>query len=346
MIFFKAEANANIGGGHLKRALRLADECSKANEEVKFIFSESDKLAIQEVIEKGYSWKYIDKNDQYNPYPYLDFIPKGSLIIFDTDDSAFYSGKIIETLRMNNIKTGCFTITDYFEISTDLLINPNIIAETQCYKAKAFTKKLLGPKYMIFDKKFWNINESTKFNKNEFPYTLLLVFGNADYYNLTTYLINAIDDVYEFLKKVIVVVGPLNRQIKQINKQIEEKTRRLNIELHFDTDNIIDIYRETDLAITSAGMAMWEMALFCIPQLVIASSDREKHYSDYLCELGYIYKLGNYNELHSINEMKIKIYEVFKNNLFKDVRIKDFSEVVNPRGIHSIVNEFIDISKK
>lgn len=341
MIFFKADANATIGGGHLNRALRLASLCIDECIEVEFIFSNSENSAMKKVTEQGYNWHHIDIKNQFSPSFYLDFTPKGSLIVFDTDDPGFYSGELIKSLRLNNIKTACFSITDQHEISTDLFINPNIISKIQHYKTKPYTKKLLGPQYMIFDKQFWPV----KCNKKSvnFPLTLILQFGNADNHKLTNYFLNHIDVIAKFLNRVIVVVGHLNKDVEQIKNTVIKKRGELNIELYVDTKNIKKLYEVADLAITSAGMAMWEMALFCIPQFVVSSSDRERVYTNYLSELNYIINLGDGGELKSSDDIKNKIIPLIEGSIEDNLNTINFCKSINPKGIHAIVKSFKEL---
>jgi len=344
MIFFKAEAHSNIGGGHLNRALRLAELCLDEGEEVEFIFSDSEKSAINKVIDNGYQWHHIDPRDQLTPSFYIKIIPKGSLIIFDTDDPDFYSGEFIEILRLNNIKTACFSITDRYEISTDLLINPNIISKVQHYKTKPYTKKLLGPAYMIFDKQFRFIDDCNH-KKLNFPLTLILLFGNADNNNLTHYFLNNIDGFAKYLKKIIVVVGHLNNDLNQIKNTLRKKKKILNIELFVDTKNITKLYEKADLAITSAGMAMWEMALLCIPQLVVSSNEREIIYTNYLSDLNYIIKLGDAQKLKSDTHISDRIVQLIEGSKVKNLDTCSFCRIINPKGIHAIVRNFKEVQK-
>ena len=138
MIFFKSEANSHVGAGHLQRSITLAREFLSHGIESSFIFAESPPSSINKVVGEGFKNFRIEKELQYNYREYLKIIPPYSLIVFDTDDYFFYSGEIINELREHNIKTACFSISDKHYISTDLLINPNIISRILNYSEKSF----------------------------------------------------------------------------------------------------------------------------------------------------------------------------------------------------------------
>ncbi|MCK4677198.1 MAG: hypothetical protein KAT48_03625 [Bacteroidales bacterium] len=343
-IFFKAEANNQVGEGHLHRCILLADECMKAGFGVGFIFADSSISSIEKAIKLGYKIHIITKQHQLDSETYLEFVPKYSLILFDTDNPIFYTGELISNLRINNIKTACFTISDLNEISTDILINPNIISKTHTYLTPKTTKKLLGPKYLIFNKEYRAIN--TKKKTFNYPLNLLLFFGNADTHHLTRYFIRIIDSLGFYLRKVIIIVGSLNSDTEEINDFIKN-IESVEISLHnnISTNRMIQLYKETDIAITSAGKSMWEMALFYIPQIVIASSTRETTYTDYISQLGYIHKLCNYTELPTSKMMGAKIINILESRKMETLKTKEFYSIINPDGVKEICCNFLEIIK-
>lgn len=336
MLFFKAEANSEVGGGHLQRSLALARECYKNGLNVGFIFSESPDSAYEKVKEYGFEIFEIKREHQFDYKRYLKFIKRDSIIIFDTDDHHFYSGRFIEGFRKNGITTACYSITDSYEITTDVLINPNIISQIQNFKVADYTIKLLGPQYLIFREDFRNINVRGRY-KN-YPSSIILIFGNADINHLSLYFLDVIEDVRTNFSKINIVVGMLNPDLEKIKARIR-KIQHQNIELHVNVSNMINIYKETDLAITAAGMAMWEMALFKIPQMVIASSNREMEYVNYLSELGYISKLGSFKQLLGASKMAAKVDNIIDKEINK-LKLEEFRSVINPNGVVNIVNTF------
>jgi spore coat polysaccharide biosynthesis predicted glycosyltransferase SpsG len=281
---------------------------------------------------------HIRKEKEFDATEYLQYVKQDSLIIFDTDNPKFYSGLLINELRENGIKTACFSISDLHCITTDFLINPNIISETHNYKTAPYTKKLLGPEYFIFREEFRKQGKCQK-KMVQRPYKLLLIFGSADVLRLTKYFLTLLNDLKEFICQVNIVVGRLNpdiNEIKEITGQVE-----IDIKLYIDTKEIEKIYKASDLAITSAGASMWEMALYNIYQLVIASSPRELIYTNYLHKLNYIYKLSDCNSLPSPKEMNSILLNIFKKEAFININTQDFCKKVNPEGIYKLRNQLM-----
>ena len=338
MIFFKAEANQSIGGGHLHRCISIAKECQVQGQKVAFIFAETPNSSIQKVVQQGFSIYNIPSTDQLNPQQYLSIVPKGSLLIFDTDDSAFYAGKLIDSLGENGIKTACYTITDKYSITTDILINTNIASQTHHYKTPSNTVKILGPKYMIFGNSFRNkeiIPKSITDFKN-----LFIFFGNADKEQLTLKILRLINQLQFPFQKINVVVGNLNPMVTVIEEEIS-KMNNSRFKLHVNTPDIQAIYQETDIAITAAGMSMWEMALYQIPQIVIASSQREMVYSNYMNQLKFIHLLGNYNEIENFTPNKID--NILNSDELHSLDLIAFKNSLNPNGITNMVKTFVSV---
>ena len=342
MIFFKAEANEAIGGGHLQRAIAIAKECRRFGINASFIFGNSPSSSLNRVKREGFNLFEIAHDKQLIPETYLEILPENSILIFDTDDFHFYSGHLIDQLRNHGIKTACFTITDAYKISTDLLINPNIISRIQNYDTADHTVKLLGPGYLIFREEF---RDSILIrNTGEQNNRLILNFGNADANHLTVYFLDVLERIGSLFSRINIVAGILNQDLEKISSRVQSPGNK-NIELHINISNISELYRVSNFAITAAGMAMWEMALFKIPQLVIASSKREIEYVNYLSGINYIYSLGSYSTLPAPDDMAKRIEGILQQKALENLRLDAFANEINPRGIMNIIEKIVEILK-
>ena len=339
MFCFKAEANSKIGGGHLHRCLAIAKKCRELNMHAEFIFSESSPDFVKKVSDEGFKYHLIKKYQWNSLKIYKSIIPEHSIIVFDTDDSRYFEKELNEEFNRNGIKTACYTITDQYEIWSDIVINPNIIALTHEYKTKPGAITLLGPEYMIIRDEFMGTipnQKNTGKKKN-----ILITFGNADVSSLTLCVLPQLQGLKEHINKCKVIIGPLNKDSKKI-KDTVASTDNIQIDIHENVSNMIPLYKETDIAITSGGMGMWEMSLFEIKQLVIASSPREVSYVDYMDKLGYIKKFGTYDQLPDKAECQSIIKEVIKDNS-KEFKLKEFRELLNPNGAELLVKRMKEV---
>jgi spore coat polysaccharide biosynthesis predicted glycosyltransferase SpsG len=339
MFYFKAEANSKIGGGHLHRCLTIAKKCREFKLHAEFIFSNSSPGFIKRVSDEGFK-HHIIKESQWNSIKtYKEIIPENTIILFDTDDSRYYGKELNEGLNRNRIKTACYTITDQYKIWNDIVINPNILAHTHEYNTKPQAITLLGPEYMILRDEFKGVTPNPE-NK-EVKKNVLISFGNADVSSLTSYILPQLQGLEELINKCIVIIGPLNKDTKKI-KKIIASLDSIRIDIYENVNNLIPLYKETDIAITSGGMGMWEMSLFEIKQLVIASSPREVSYVNYLDKLGYIKKIGNYNQLPDKAECQSIIRRATKNDSIK-FNLEEFRGILNPNGAELLVKKMKEV---
>ncbi|NPA38137.1 MAG: hypothetical protein GXO47_14940 [Chlorobi bacterium] len=330
-VYIKVEANVKTGGGHLHRSLVLADEFKRFNCNVEFIVS-YESADYTGKMAGDYNVNVI--NDIYNPSEYAGIVKHNSLIIFDTDDNMFYSGQLVDYFREQDVKTACFTISNKYTYTTDFLINTNIIALSHEYITGDYTVKLLGPEYLIFKPQF----AGTDLEKTE-DNNLLVYFGNADRYNLTERVLAYFEHRPGLFDKINVITGSLNKNIKTI-KEICSRNEKIVHYHNLTTDGMIDVYKDSGVTIGSAGMAMWEMALFGIPQIIIASSEREVEYTDYLNRAGYVYKLSDYKHVGAI-DMEKELDEVLKSDILTILKTEEFSSVINVNGVTKIVKSIL-----
>lgn len=338
MVFFKAEANEQVGGGHLHRCLAIARELRKQNIKAEFINSETNNEALNKIRQEGFIYHEIEPKKSLTAEKYFSICPPRSLIVFDTDNSAFYSGKFIEKLRKNNRKTAVFTVTDKHHIATDLLINPNIISKTHNYKTATHTKKITGSHFMIFSENIRNANIQPVKPKPEG--NLFVFFGNSDPNGLTKKFLNALPKIQPSFKNIFLLIGILNKDYEAIINSTP-KYHPNKLQILRDIKNMSKIYQQTDIAIVSGGMTMWEAALWKIPLMVIPSGERELPYVNYLASKNYICKIGE-SQTITANEMAEKINTHIKKELILHTDRQSFADTIDAQGIQNIVKELIN----
>ena len=337
--YFKAEANSKIGGGHLHRCIAIAQEVLIQGHQVAFIFANSNSESIQKV--KNLDWEVheLEQSEELQYQAYTRFVAKGSFLLFDTDNHLFYSGLLIDNLREANIITACYTITDQHPISTDILVNTNVISKTHRYQTSGYTQQIIGSEYLIFNTQFRS-NPNFK-SANDSSTNALVFLGNADFNQITTRVMKALDDGNLAVSKVHLLIGGLNPNANTIQELAKQMS--YPIEIHQNVTDMKSLYAQTNVAITAAGMSMWEMALYQIPQIVIASSDREKTYTSYLANHKYIHLLGDYIQPDSFFGLNATLNQVLTKN---KLDLTGFKELLDPNGIQKMVSKFIELSSK
>lgn len=154
-ILFLTEGGENIGLGHLTRCIALAEgfrEFKDKNCEVKFIINTKDRISF---LFKGYNFK-IKKTDWIKEYKSLEKEIKTSRYV--VVDSYLAPKKVYEFISNLISPYQFICIDDYFRIKypPSIVINFSVDEDKRKYYKNA-VKCLLGYKYIILRKAFWNI---------------------------------------------------------------------------------------------------------------------------------------------------------------------------------------------
>ncbi len=221
-----------------------------AGEKVKTIvnsrsFLDDDRFLIETVKEYSPDWVFIDLPYTDMRMSYLDYLSKRGINTFYIDDWRF-DNPGTDIYHNSNVLASYDTIGDR---------NPN-------------TKYLLGIKYLIIDHTV--IDTSIKPEKGHF--TVTLSFGGSDPTKLTQKVLNTI--IYNPLDgvKLMIVLGPGNKDRDEINL-ISNEHKWIN--LYESPENIFNIFQKSNLVICSGGRTMYELYYLKKKFLPIGSIEHE-----------------------------------------------------------------------
>lgn len=226
----------------------------------------------------------------------------------------------------------------------DVLVNskPNFLNkkfEDSFKKKNKNIKLLLGPKYCIIDKK---ISKSKKPKKK-----FIITFYNGGSGDLLS--------IYNILKKLNnsksvdlgifhynVVIGSFS---KNKNKIFSLKKKFRNIEIINSKNNIYEKINNTNLFIGSAGISIFETALYKIPTILFKVSKNQEVDLNSLEKIGHFLLLDEsdlYN-CEKISELIISLYKKYSNfkKIFESI---DFN--IDDKGSNRVVSEILTRTKK
>lgn len=298
--FFLTNGNSQIGLGHIKRCLILANEAKKQNIKSCFFTTENSAKANEVIEENGYKLFSLNIENSLSE-DLLKIIKETAcsskaLLIIDSDDQKFRDIVFQEKLLEAEVQFMYITLDNKSFFRSRYLLNQNILAPTLQYQTEDYTEKMLGSNYFIFDEGARAIEPKKNLKKKE-KYNLFVAFGGADPLNLTSKIISYLDNIKDRLQKIYIIVGLLNPNLSEIISKAEESD--LDIDVIFNTSEIYNYMSKSDLAICSMGLTYWELTLHNIPCISISASQREEKVLDYLSEANYCLKLGYGNDFDS-----------------------------------------------
>lgn len=300
-IFFRTDANRQIGSGHLHRCLILADALSESMPvKIAFLFSDTPVGLHHMVQQKDYV--VFSKKESESE---LAFIKKqmdqlegeAYMLLLDSDKEEFYSIQFQKAVLQLNMLLAHITFKHEENFLSHLIHNQNILALEQEYQTQNYTAKLLGPNYTILKPRYPELRQKgTSFSsvvKN-----ILVSFGGADLHNVTYKVTKALLELKTNISLTL-VVGKLYNELESLQALIASYPDQL-IRLYQNTPEMPELMYQADLAITSGGLTAWELNCVGTPNVVISTSWRESSTAALLQKKNLAVYLGHHDEHQAI----------------------------------------------
>jgi len=268
-ILIRVEGYSKIGLGHIYRGLLLGYNLIEHN--VKFVLSEQSDLGIKKIKESYFPYSIIQKD--------IDII--GLIKDFNCD---ILINDMLDTDKKYMLeckKTGVRVINleDLGQGSelADAVIN-------DLYEKNSEQKNhYWGSDYYCIRDEFL-LAKSSEFR--ECVEEVLVIFGGTDPCNLTKKLLEVIEQIDNALIHYTFILG---MGYKNANVLIEKsKLHKLNVSFIQDVKRMTEYMSKSDIAISSQGRTMLELASMGVPTILMAQNEREQHHEFGNLQNGFI----------------------------------------------------------
>ncbi len=298
--FFRVDGNREIGTGHLSRCHLLARKLQVEKVPSTFLISETDRLLLERLEREGFGVEVLRGQNAVEADAILGRITcrrsENTLLVVDSSLPNFYTLDFQQHIRQGGVRLMIITFRHDCHFISDIVHNQSLLALGQRYSAAPYTRLLLGPRYTILDDAFYNVAKKQIKDASLPVETIFLSFGGADNFNLTLKGLTALSTMREPPQRIIVAVGVLYNSLDELKKFIS-KNSSLNIQLHINTSEISSLMAQSNIALTSGGLTIWELACLGIPNIIISTSERERQHSLILEKMGQCYYLGHYDHV-------------------------------------------------
>lgn len=333
-VFFYCNANPKIGTGHFWRSFRIANELKRTGTKVYFLFEHiSDKLT--DVLEgKGIEFKRVFSSTPKVLISAIKAFQEGrTMLVIDSDDTKFYSKEFQNDIKGSGIKLMLITINPNFYYLPDIILNQNIMSLSQNFEVSKKTRKLFGPKYLVFDKQFYQAAQEII----KEGHGLMLAFGGADPMGYTLKILqHLLKTEISSLFELHVIIGRLNKEAEKIK---ELCGRSSGVTVYQDTREIKNIMVKCSLVICSPGMIFWEASLMGLRAILLSSSKREKPVAEFLGNHNYAYTVGHFDQNIKSNVLRSIEGEIINPDDERYANLASLRKSINPKGIHLIAKE-------
>ncbi|PHS56345.1 MAG: hypothetical protein COB17_09430 [Sulfurimonas sp.] len=323
-IVFNVIGSTKIGMGHIYHSLALAHEIS--DHEVIFVCDEKYEIAVDKIASMDYkviSCKNVSKVIiNLNPDMLINDI-------LDTDID------FIKTFKKHNIKIVNFEDLGDGTKEADLVIN-----ELYDEPPLSGDKFLWGYKYLALRDEFENARPHKFVNLVD---SVLITFGGTDQNNLTMIVLKSIIDIVKKLNiRIYIVCGSGYLFKDKLQKYLDSSTYK-NIELTFASGIISQIMEKTQIAFSSNGRTVYELAHMNIPSIVISHHEREDSHKFASLEKGFI-NLGIYDAQTTSLKVEETLKKLINDSdyrklLFLNIKKYDFKD--NKKNIVKKIMELL-----
>lgn len=256
-VIFVVAGYPEIGLGHAYRALMLASEFVVF--EIYFVCQESSQMAAEIIAERNYKVELCLDGELLSKIAEL----KPDLVINDILDT---SEDYIHAIKKLGAKVVNFEDIGAGSYCADLVVNA-------LYPGQIPSENyLVGHEYFCLRDEFL-LSKPKLFTKE--VKRILITFGGVDEKNITCRVLSLILPLCVSKGMSIdVVVGPGFSHFDEL-KKIKNGAPSMDIQIIRGTSRISDFMLSADLAFTSGGRTVYEMASLQVPMIVVCQNLRE-----------------------------------------------------------------------
>ncbi|WP_420264241.1 cytidylyltransferase domain-containing protein [Candidatus Magnetominusculus dajiuhuensis] len=312
-ILFRVIGSDDVGMGHIYRSLTLAHEIS--DHEIRFITDTENSIAVYKIAGNDYLIEAVEKRDMVDKI--LSIRPH--LVINDILDT--------EKEYVLRLKDAGIKIVNFEDVGSGAALSD--ITFNELYETSVITDGNIkwGRGFYFLRDEFDNAKPH-RFKKDVTG--ILVTFGGTDPINLTTAILLTILDFCKEMGIMIYIVAGPGYLFKDELSRIIAALDYDKVFFTFATGVISSIMEKTQIAISSNGRTVYELAHMNITGIIISQNDRETRHP-FANEANGFIPVGIYEngvtERVVLQRLKDLVLDVkYRQRLFYRVRLSNFSK--------------------
>lgn len=292
-VFFRADASATIGSGHVMRCLTLADEVKEQNCSCAFICADLPGHMMGYIQQRGYDVHLLQDTDSVAETTEVLKLYKPDWLVIDhygIDESKerlwrLDVSKILVVDDLANRPHDC-----------DVLLDQNYVIDYEHrYDSlvPSHCTKLLGPCYALLRPEFYKAREKLQPRNGEIK-RVLVFFSGSDPTCETVKFMNAMPNLVHLGLYYDVVVGSSNPHKDQLAALCQLWPQ---VTFHCQIDYMARLMVQADLAVGAGGTATWERAFLALPSVVTVVAHNQAEVVAAVAQQGAVLSLGDHSQV-------------------------------------------------
>lgn len=307
-IILRTDGEETLGMGHIYRCLSLAYHLT--GHKVLFVTRKDAKLGVERIEASHFPYRLMESDEDFFRIVEEE---KPDIVVNDILNT--------EASYIERLKGMVPRVVNYEDRGTGADIADAVI--NALYLDKNQHNRYNGFKYFFLRDEFLTANPKTFSDEVK---NVLVMFGGSDPCNLTKKAYTALQNISEEFPNMEfhIITGYGYRFKNEIKDDAEH-----NIFIHNDVKRVTTLMQEADLAITSQGRTIYELAAMGVPSVVLAQNTREMEHAFASVQNGYI-NLGlgseqNAETIQSTVEWLIRTPNV-RREMHETLRKNDFTK--------------------
>ena len=313
IFFFRVDASASIGNGHLVRCMTLAKSLLDKKATVVFICADLSDSFVHLIDGTGIILEKIgsssdDVKDANKVEIILSRYPKGVMVVDHYELNISWHKIISERV---------FKIAVIDDLANRLLFC-HLLINSGCFNKEGykllvpdFCEQMLGPEYVIIKPEYLKYRKE---NLTEKIQRVFIFMGGADSKNMTSRIIESFSDSMFNEIHFDIVIGSSNPQKSNIENALSSKA---NFTSYFSRPHLADLMQKADLAIGGGGITSWERICIGLPSGIITLAKNQVSTTQYLHDKGLVSYIGHYDVVTNQNIQQFLINEISAGTLRK-----------------------------
>jgi UDP-2,4-diacetamido-2,4,6-trideoxy-beta-L-altropyranose hydrolase len=330
-ILIRVDASTQIGTGHIMRCLALAQVLQDEGGEAIFVLATHAPNLESRLKSEGMKVVHLDvEMGSIEDASETSALAHSCGCQWVVADGYHFLGECQRIIKDAGLSL--LFIDDYGHAEhyyADFVLNQNVYAHEGFYQNReSYTKLLLGTKYALLRREFWQWQGWER----EIPPVarkILVTLGGADPDNVTLKVIQAFQEVTVEELEVVVVVGGSNPHYEKLLAAVEKSG--VSIELRRNVTNMPDLMAWADVAIAAGGSTTWELAFMGLPYLLIVLADNQKTIANTLNNMEVAINLGWHSDV-SAESLSQNITQLIKEEKRRSPMLKLSQNLIDGDG--------------
>jgi UDP-2,4-diacetamido-2,4,6-trideoxy-beta-L-altropyranose hydrolase len=287
-LLLRADADERMGSGHLMRLLALGQAWQDAGGLVT-VATSAPGIILDRIVAEGWDLhRLAEIRPDGADLAEVRRVAHDSTAMWIAIDGPHFAASYVADLGQ---AARTLVVDDLAQLSAypaTLVLNQNLHASALSYPLGPGSRLLTGPSYALLRREYRR--DWPPLATPDVARRLVVTFGGADPRRLTRRALEALSRSARDAFHVTAVVGGANPDHSALLALAGERPGR--IELRHNVSDMAGLLARADLALSSGGSTVWELARMGVPSLIVETATAEPMLAGGLAATGLFRSLG------------------------------------------------------